>query len=195
MANEPKSKFIEGTMIQYAFDSQDLGAAKDCPRKYFYQAIRGLRRKRLNTNQTFGAAFHKGLETFELSKGKGLSRTDSLDCALTAAREESVTMEDHRSKTKESLLTSLAAYISRHEHEPLKTVLTREGTPAVELRLEAELNPAIPSSILGQYKTPMLYCGYIDRVVEFNNDSLVMDHKTTSAAISTEKGSKSYFAQ
>lgn len=184
--SEAPSKFIEGTNLQWCFDSQDLGAAKDCARKYLYQSIRGLRRKHNNTNQTFGAAFHKGLEVFELNKAQG--RGLAIEAAVEAARSESATMEDGRAKTKESLINSLVAYIAHHEKEPLKTLLTTEGKPAVELHLRATL-------CLEDGEDEIVYCGYIDRGVEWNSQPWVMDHKTTSAALSTEKGSKAFFAQ
>lgn len=189
MATEP-SKFLEGTHIQWAWDSQDLGTAKECPRKRYYQSLRGLRRRTTNTNQQFGAAFHKARETFELK----LREPDgSVASALTAAHEaataESVTMEDKGAKTRDTLHRTIDAYATHYANDPTETILTTEGKPAVELQLSATMAQDL------KYFSPIEYFGYIDRLVRFNGVPVVMDHKTTSASIATEKGSKAYFLQ
>lgn len=183
------SPFVEGTMIPFAFDSTSLGTFMDCPRKFYYSQVRGLRRKWKAAPITFGSAFHKALETYELERGKGLTLDQALAPALHAAREDSVGMEEHKSRTPEALMRSVEAYIRHHEGEQMETLTTQEGKPAVELHFKASLGNAI--TFLPEQE--VLYCGYIDRVVRFQGTPFVLDHKTTGMSISTEKGSASYF--
>lgn len=67
---QPDSPFIEGTTIQYAWDSVSLTSFLSCPRRYQYQIIEGL-----VPNSTgyaialvFGILFHKGLEEYHREK-------------------------------------------------------------------------------------------------------------------------------
>ncbi len=183
-----ESNFMPDSMVQWAWDSQGLGTAMECPRKYFYSQVLGLRRKRnvKSASLGFGGAFHKGLEVYELAKGKGLDQASAAKEAVEAAMAEAGDMPEHKNRTPESLQRSLAAYIAHHEAEQMESVLTREGKPAVELRFQTALG-----NING---IAISYCGYIDRVVNFQGMPYVMDHKTTGMSISTEKGSASYFS-
>lgn len=159
----------------------------DCPRKYFYSQVRGLRRKRRAATLTFGSAFHKALETYELQKPI-IGGEAAVRVALEAAQAEAVGMEEHKSRTPEALVRSIGAYIAHHEREQLETITTAEGAPAVELHFTTPMASGL------KHIPQVVYCGYIDRIVRFQGVPYIMDHKTTGQAISTEKGSASYFA-
>lgn len=175
-----ESPYVEGTKVQHAWDSQSLGLAMECPRRYYYAQLRGLRRKKTRTTLSFGQAFHKALEVREL--------TGSVADAHAAAYKviaEAGGMDEHRSRTPESLHRSIDAYLARHANEELETLTTNEGKPAVELHFRVPLGRV--------NDTDISYCGYIDRAVKFQEVPYVLDHKTTGQSISTEKGSATYF--
>jgi len=95
-------------------------------------------------------------------------------------------MDEHKSRTPESLHRSIDAYLARHAAEEMETLTTTEGKPAVELHFNVPLGRV---EGIGD----VTYCGYIDRAVKFQETPYVLDHKTTGQSISTEKGSASYF--
>ena len=188
LSPEDPSPFIEGTRIQWAWDSSSLSAMKRCPREYFYSQYLGLRRKRRSAPATFGGAFAKAMEVFE-TEAPRLGREPATTLALEAAAIAAEGMEDHKSRTKEALMRSIAAYINHHATDSLETMTMTNGEPAVEMHFQIPLGnlvPAIPG-------TTIVLCGYMDRVVRFQDSPYVLDNKTTGSSISTEKGSEAYF--
>lgn len=184
---EVPSPFLPGTKIQWAWDASSLSMAKRCPREYYYGQILGLRRKYKAAPATFGGAFAKALETYEIARPK-MGHGGALSDAMQAAVVASEGMEDHKTRTKDALMRSVAAYLNKHESDSLETVLKTDGEPAVELHFKVPLG-----KILVDGASEAVFCGYMDRVVRFQENPYVLDNKTTGASISTEKGSENYF--
>lgn len=59
------SPFLEGTCIQYAWDSTSLGALKRCPRLYQLSIIEGWRAKNTSFHLEFGIFYTEALELYE----------------------------------------------------------------------------------------------------------------------------------
>jgi len=187
-ATEAPNPYVNGTKIQWAWDASSLSMLKRCPREYYYGQLLGLRRKYKSAPATFGGAFAKALETYEISRpkaGHGVALSDAMQAAAVA----SDGMEDHKTRTKDALMRSVAAYLNHHESDNLETVLKTDGEPAVELHFKVPLGQIAPE-LPPEGAT---LCGYMDRVVRFQDNAYVLDNKTTGASISTEKGSEAYF--
>jgi len=67
------SPFIEGTAIQFAWDSTSLGWLMQCPQLYQYQMIQGWFPKGVNPHLNFGLIYHSALETYDRLRVKGVS--------------------------------------------------------------------------------------------------------------------------
>jgi len=89
-------------------------------------------------------------------------------------------------KNRHTLLQLVIDYLDHFIDDPCETYIKSDGTPAVELsfRFELDFGPYIG------YDRPYILCGHLDRVVNFNDQLFVMDHKTT-----TTTPSKHYFNQ
>jgi hypothetical protein len=66
------SPFIEGTRLQFAWDSTSLGYLKECPRKYYYTMIEGWRGRGESVHLRFGQEYHAALEHYDRAPGRRL---------------------------------------------------------------------------------------------------------------------------
>lgn len=57
------SPFIDGTKVQYAWDSTSLGWLKECPRKYQYHMLEGWSGRGESIHLEFGILYHGALES------------------------------------------------------------------------------------------------------------------------------------
>lgn len=187
------SPFIEGTSIQYAWDSTSLGLLKECPRKYQLTMIDGWRRKGsdLSVHLRFGLLFHSGLELYDkIQASHGLSHDDAVDYVLQFLLEQTwdrseVCPEgapwtpDHNAKTRPNLIRSVFWYLEEYANDGAKTIILENGKPAVELSFRFETDFSGPDG------RPFLLSGHLDRLVTFGDDTFVMDRKTTGTTLSS----------
>lgn len=186
------SPFIAGTSIQYVWDSTSLGWLKECPRKYYYQMIKGYRPKGESVHLKFGLIYHSALELYDKLKADLGSPRDHEQALFEVVRycltetwnPESVNPttgeiiaahpwdSGHNVKTRETLLRSVIWYLEHFKDDPAKTVILANGKPAVELSFKMPL------------EEPYILSGHLDRVVEFNGNRYVSDRKTCSTTIS-----------
>jgi len=105
----------------------------------------------------------------------------------------------HNLKTRETLVRSVIWYLEEFgENDAAKTVILKNGKPAVELsfRLELDFGPKATQKIpigsrqtlqekmdTAPYSQPYILSGHLDRVVEFSDGIYVMDRKTSSTTI------------
>lgn len=195
MTNSP---FLEGTNLQYVWDSTSLGWAKTCLRLYYYQMIVGYAPRSISFHLDFGIWYHSALEQYDKLRASGLEPEASLlrvvrdlflktwiedaeggHPALTV-RTESGTWENiDPNKNRETLVRSVVWYIDQFgEADPAKTLVLPNGLPAVELTFKMETDIVHPQG--GKY----ILSGHLDRVVLFDSDPYVMDRKTTKSTIS-----------
>src|SRR5262245_10715921 len=121
MSNSP---FLNGTTLQWAWDSTSLGWFKECPRKYYYAMIVGWRPKAETVNLKFGQLYHTGLEHYDKARALGMSHEealiDSVQLLLTLTWErgrpdkvDGPWESDHNTKTRETLIRSIVWYIDQ----------------------------------------------------------------------------------
>lgn len=160
---EGESPFLEGTSIQFAWDSTSLGWLKRCPRLYQYQMIEGWRKRETGVDLRFGILYHKGLELydrFRTENGSGRPWThetalkavvhELLDCTWDydwEDREDNLGLKGapwetgRTDKNRFTLIRSVIWYLDQFgENDPAETVQLENGKPAVELSFKMELD-------------------------------------------------------
>lgn len=194
------SPFLPNTKIQYAWDSTSLGTFKTCPRKYYYTIIRGFRSRGESPHLTFGIHYHSCLEHYDKQRALGSDHQTALRSALLKAltdtwvdREylhqavwgseelEKIPLPDtgapweseHPLKTRANLVRSIVWYLDEFQHDPAKTVILADGSPAVELSFRFNVDEHL------------VLCGHLDRLVEWNDGVYVMDRKTSTTTLSS----------
>ena len=191
MADSP---FLSGTMKQFAWDSTSLGYMKECPRKYYYTMIRGLRSRGESLHLTYGSWYHKALEDYEKHTFAGLGHLEAMRKVVRWLLEATWVYETdehgvpsggapwdggHNSKTRENLIRTVIWHLEQFGPEdPARTVRLKSGAPAVELSFRLQIDD------------DLILCGHLDRVVEFQGVNYVMDHKTTTTTVGSN-----YFEQ
>lgn len=171
--------------FQIAWDSTSLGLIKRCPRLYYYQMIEGWQPKGMALPLIFGIHYHSAMETYDKAKASGLDHKDATREAIRHALQiqeySSEPTEDFRFlprdtedtyRNRETLVRAIVWYLDQFEDDAAKTVILKNGKPAVELTFKMEI--PVPAA-----HEPIFLCGHMDRVVEFGEQIYVMDHKTT----------------
>lgn len=181
----PASPFFPGTHIQYAWDSTSLGYFKTCPRLYQYHMIEGWVPKDESIHLRFGNEYHAAIQDFENYRIGGLSFDEAL---RETVRDLLVRIQDFdpdpttkagKYKNPRTLLQLVVDYFDEYRNDPCETVVLKNGKPGVEqsFRFELDWGPTVDPD------QPYLLCGHLDRVVNFNGDIYVLDHKTTTTTI------------
>jgi hypothetical protein len=195
MENNP---FLPGTQIQVAWDSTSLGWLKSCPRLYQYIMIEGWSPSGESVHLRFGQEYHHALQDYDLSRAAGIKHDDALHDTIRELLIRTKNFDpDHKVKTRDSLVRSIIWYLDQFRNEQTKTHILANGKPAVELSFRFELEwgpqheaamtlehpPNVPfsQSLADVRQQPYILCGHIDRVVSFNGDLFVLDHKTTTS--------------
>lgn len=190
-ATPAQSPFLPGTKVEFAWDSTSLGMLKTCPRLYQYTMIDGWSSRDTSIHLRFGIEYHRALQDYDLSRASGIDHDDAVHDTVHELLIRSADFKsDHKTKTRESLVRTVIWYLDKFKDDPSKTFILANGKPAVEqsFRFELEWGPEgnnLESFDGGQTVVPkQLYTlsGHLDRVVTFNDDLFVLDHKTTSSA-------------
>ena len=197
------SPFLPGTKLQFAWDSTSLGYLKQCPRLYQYIMIDGWSGGEESPHLRFGLEFHAALELFDRLMAEGSYREtaliDTVKATLQRVKEWNPDRESKAGhyKNPETLLALVIDYLDNFSDDPCKTYIKADGTPAVELsfRFELDWGPEAGQCNIGlepgdvgypgpAYESqPYLLSGHLDRVVDFNDQLLVMDRKTTTTTL------------
>lgn len=173
------SPFLEGTSIQFAWDSTSLNLAQECLRKYYLTQVLGWRKKDESVHLKFGGLFASALESYHKIKvAEGLDHEEALARIVSWLHAETYGWKsDHPKKNQDTLFRSVIWYLEAYKDDPAKVLVLENGQPAVELSFKLELPwEAAP----GQ---PYLYCGHLDKVVNFGGDIFVADQKTTGGGV------------
>src|SRR6266446_4335580 len=193
----PASPFLPGTKIQYAWDSTSLGYLKICPRLYQYHIIEGWEPKEESIHLRFGQEYHQAIYDYEVARASGFSFEDAarlvVQLLLTRIKgwDPDPTLRPFPHKNKDQLLHLVVAYLDEFRDDPCKTLILENGKPAVELSFKFQLDwgPRAQTStvtntddIIG-HGQPYLLCGHLDRVVTYNDTIFVVDHKTSTSAL------------
>jgi PD-(D/E)XK nuclease superfamily len=171
---------FDSTGAQFAWDSTSLTAFATCPRKYFYSNLQGWTSELRSVHLIFGGHYATALEHFHKHRAAGFSHEDAQRMVVRETLEATWDREAgkpqdwlHASKTRDTLIRSIVWYLENYKDDPMKTVILSNGKPAVEYSFSVPLND--------EY----VYCGHIDRLVEYGdaNDIYVQDQKTSGAQI------------
>jgi len=179
--SEDISPFIEGTNIQWAWDSTSLNYAKTCARLYQYVMIEGWQSENESVHLRFGQELHTAFQQYHIERAAGVEHDDALQDVIhellhrTWGWKVDTTTRAGKYKNRHSLVHAVISYLDEHAEDPASTAIKEDGAAAVELsfRFEIEMAPrAAP-------ERPYMLCGHLDRVVEFGGDLYVNDYKTT----------------
>lgn len=169
------SPFIPGTNIQFAWDATAAEIVKLCGRKHGLKR-QGWQSKEDNIHLRWGGEYHRALRDYEVLKAEGFDHRDCLDDVVRSLLHRIVDFNpDHKQKNRETLVRSVIWYLEKFKDDPAKTWIMSDGKPAVEVNFNFELDfGPTPDQ-------PYVLSGKLDKVVVFNGDLFVMDHKTTSS--------------
>jgi len=176
---ETPSIFLPDSYVQYAWDATSIEYLKRCPRLYQYQMIDGWQSNEENVHLRFGQEFHEALHQYQLVIADGVEHDEAV---FHTIRELMYRVEDwnpdHKHKNRFFLIRSVIRYLDKYVDDTAKTIMQSNGKPAVELafRFELDFGP--------EPDQPYVLCGYLDRLVDFQGEIFVMDHKTTTATAS-----------
>lgn len=199
LTTDTLSPFLPGTNIQFAWDSTCLGLLKTCPRLYQYTIIDGWTSKDESIHLRFGLEYHQAIQEYEVSRSNGIPHEESIhDCIsalVSRVWEWNPDQETKAGKYKNNrtLIGLVIDYLDNYIDDPCKTYIKADGTPAVELSFRFELDFGPQAGVIisleerleehGSCGQPYLLCGHLDRVVEFNYQLMVQDHKTTTTTV------------
>jgi hypothetical protein len=184
--NLPPRKSFVGT-LQTGFDSTSLGCLQECPRKYYYSIVCGVVPASESVHLKFGLALHSALEAYARARAKGANHDGGIAEAVRTAliltwepRLNRGWISDHESKNRFNLVRTVLDYFDHYnpDAEALTTVILPNGDPAVELSFTLKTNYETQGGINYQL------CGHLDRLVQFNDHYLGLDHKSTSMPFS-----------
>jgi len=188
------SPFIPGTKYQYAWDSTSLGWLKECPRKYYYHMIMGYVGRGESIHLEFGILYHEALELYDqLRIAHKYDHEQSVKMVVSSVLQKTwrngapwratkdLAPDDKASlKSRENLVRTVVWYLDKFRDDPAKTKInSATGLPMVELHFQFEIGSGIDLNY------PYVLCGYLDRVVEFQGETFVMDRKSTTQTLST----------
>jgi hypothetical protein len=174
-----RRSFAQG--VQFAWDATSVETAQTCLRKYYYRLLLNLTPKRSSVHLIFGGIYASALEQFYMLRSEGLSIDDALRITVRSALEASWNKAagqplefDDPAKTRSNLLRSIIWYVDQFADEREAGITTyhlASGRAAVELSFALEFADGI------------MYCGHLDRVVEYAGGLYWMDQKTTKSTI------------
>ena len=182
------SPFIPGTNIQFAWDSTSLDWLKRCPRLYQLNN-EGWVPEEESIHLRFGIEYHQSLHDYDIAKAAGIKHEDAIyDVIRELILRTDDFNPDHKQKNRYNLIRTVLGYLDKFNPDPAVTVIRSDGTPAVEVSFQFNLDFGIEITQTNP-KTgedepayhPYVLCGHLDRIVEFNGDMYVMDRKTTSS--------------
>jgi hypothetical protein len=182
-------KSFDESGAQFAWDATSLGNYEKCPRYYQFVNLLGYQRKDKSVHLIFGGLYAAALEHYFKYVSSGMSVDDATIAVVRAAMVETWEYDAddkgenipgsgkpwdsmHSTKTRETLIRSIVWYLD-HFKDDEASVLVTDGVPAVEYSFALPLDNDI------------VWCGHIDKMVEYNGDPYVMDQKTSGSTITS----------
>jgi hypothetical protein len=180
--------------LQTKVNSSGLGTYKTCPRKYYYEYVRGLRTRAPMWDADFGTLLHKASEIYDKTRLEPQGHQGALENALCEilimtwdAKAKRPFQFDHPIKNRTSLIRTIIWYLDHYgANESLELIVLPDGTPALELQFEFDSGYVAPTG------ERIMFCGRLDKVVRatFDGHAYIKDIKTTKYELSAH-----YFAQ
>lgn len=186
-------------LLQLAWDSVSLGAAKKCPRYYQLSIVEGWRKTRGNSlHFRFGILYHRALEVYDHGKSEGLDHEDAMRKALRDLvhgcmdeqpdgtfkvwdpnEDLSEEKAEKNPKTIYTLFRSVVWYLERFGlNDPIKTIQLANGKPAVELSFRYDSGFRTHTT-----DEPIMLSGHLDRLGTFTQQPHVVDRKTSGTTL------------
>jgi hypothetical protein len=179
---------FDETGHQFAWDSTSVTAFATCPRKYYYSILQGWTSELRSVHLVFGGHYATALEHYHKHRAVGMEHEDAERLVVLEAMLETWDHDRddnglripgtgkpqdwlHASKTRDTLIRSIVWYLETYKNDPMQTVILANGKAAVEYSFSVNLN--------NEY----IYCGHIDRLVNYGGDIYVQDQKTSGAQI------------
>lgn len=175
---------------QFAWDSTSLTGASACPRYYQYKHIEGWSSPEKSPHLIFGGHYATALEHYWKHRTSGDDHDTAqekivLECLINSWEHELDENGTSRVpgtghpwqstdpvKTRENLIRSIIWYTEEFQDDVAKVKVLADGKPAVELSFTVEAGPGI------------LFCGHMDKIVDYADNPYVMDQKTTKSTVS-----------
>lgn len=208
----PDSPYLPGSKLQFAWDSTSLTTLMECPRKYQLRALEGWITRSPNRQIAldFGILIHRGIELyhrcrFDDHRVGDLGHKEAADEAahrvlhdplfsrlptgdeLEIEKQQVAEDEDDdgsdlkqsKVRTRFHLLRALFWYFEHYASDPLPVVALADGSPAVELSFRVPTGLKIAGE-------DVIYCGHMDRTVNYAGSILPVDVKTTSKSLGSQ---------
>lgn len=158
------------------YDNSELSLYKSCPRSYFIRYILGWRTEGTSPALVFGGSWHEGMDII-WGYARDCSKTDLRELAMEAFMKhwsdggmpECKSLEEQEQLAPRTPGTAREMYANYIEQR--WNMLHRCEVIAVEQPIAIPM-PGMPGKF---------YIGKLDKVVEYNGQVLVLEHKTTSA--------------
>lgn len=185
ITHEQNSAFSQSIPnLQLAWDSTSLGTLKECPKKYEYFLLHGLRPRAESVHLTFGLHYHAALEFYDHQRAAGVSHDEALLATVRRVLELTWNaklrrpwLSDDKHKNRFTLLRTVVWYLLEFAEDSLQTVILANGKPAVELSFRLELGSTAPTG------EQWMLAGHLDRLVNFGEQVYVLDRKTTKSTL------------
>lgn len=199
------SPFLPGTFLQWAWDSTSLGWLKTCPRLYQYKMIEGWQEKDESVHLRFGIEYHQALQDYAACRIAKIPHDDSVfDVVRALLQRTGDWRPDHEIKNRDNLIRAVIWYLDKYRTDPAETITLENGSAAVELSFqfsldwgpEIAINPNFTEVPLAgsaegltggqdqpEQSQPYTLCGHLDRVVDFQGETYIMDRKTTKSSL------------
>ena len=211
MLTNQASPFVEGTQVQFAWDSTSLTIAMACPQRYKFEIIDGWEPRNPNVAiaLAFGILIHAGIEAYHRAKSAGLSFDDAVVSSLRAVMTktdfrrpqtplwDSIPVEtdiiemkaaDDADDEADGIdLRNSKIRTRYHLFRALVWYFDNYRQDALRVINLADGTAAVEHSFrvpVGETLsdgTPLLLSGHLDKVVEFNDQLYVSDVKTTKS--------------
>ena len=183
----PMSPFLPGTKIQIAWDSTSIGNLKTCARLYELENIEGWVPKDDNIHLRFGIEYHSAKHDYETLRAEGHTHDyavrETVRNLLRRIKDwnPDVTTRAGEFKNKFSLLQLVVDNLDYYRNDAAKTVILENGKPAVELSFRFDLSWGPRTGETGEDSyQPYVFCGHLDRVVDYAEEIMILDSKTTT---------------
>lgn len=173
--------------LQLSWDSTSLNALCLCPRYYLYNIIMGYTLiGEMSVDLKFGILLHSSVELYDRYRANSASHEEALLETFKFAIKETWDSElkrpwtsDQPNKTRNTLLRTIVWYLDKYKDENLKTHILPDGRPAVELPFRFSLDNLILEGFRSPNDEEYQLCGYLDKVVSWNDELWIRDLKTT----------------
>jgi hypothetical protein len=175
--------------LQLQVNSSSLGPFKECPRKYYYSILLGLRPREAKVDLQFGTWVHEARAGYDMLRNDGADHEQAVEAVLESLLKATWNSELGRpwfsespQKTRIGLLRTMVWYFDQFgESDPFQTLRLADGKPAVELGFK--FDSGVHAESTGE---PIQFYGTLDRIASMNGEVFLLDTKTTKSTVNQQ---------